>query len=185
MLGRFSDPPFAEYYKDPLFYKPSYVACFSMDHFGGDMEKTCLCCKNKFIEHSRQRDQKYCSRSECRRLRKRRWQREKMAKDSAYRENQAAAQRQWCSKNKGYWREYRRKNPAYAEQNRQKQRERNRRRRSGAVIAKMDASGAQKALSPGRYRLMPLCNGGIAKMDALIVEIGIISRGYGLELQGP
>jgi len=123
-------------------------------------------------------------RSECQRARKRKWQREKRAKDSAYRDNQAAAQREWCSRNKGYWREYRRRNPAYTERNRQQQRERNRRRRSGAKIAKMDASGAKHIISSGRYQLVPLCNGVIAKMDAVIVEIDVVSMGCSMGVQG-
>jgi len=122
------------------------------------MEKTCSFCKREPLTNHRLLNQQYCSRPECQRARKRRWQKEKLAKDSAYRENQAAAQKGWCRRNKDYWKEYRRRNPAYAERNRQKQRERNRRRRSGCEIA---------------------------KMDALIVEIGVISRGCSIETQGP
>jgi hypothetical protein len=158
---------------------------FLIDCSGGDMEKTCVCCKRKFVPHSRLCNQQYCSRSECQRARKRKWQREKLAKDSAYRDNQAAAQREWCSRNKGYWREYRRRNPVYTERNRIGQRERNRLRRSGPEIAKMDASGAEHIISSGRYRLVPLCNGVIAKMDALIVEIDVVSRGCSMGVQGP
>lgn len=149
------------------------------------MEKTCVCCKRKFVPHSRLCNQQYCSRSECQRARKRKWQREKLAKDSAYRDNQAAAQREWCSRNKGYWREYRRRNPVYTERNRIGQRERNRLMRSGAKIAKMDASGAKTIISSGRYQLVPLCNGVIAKMDAVIVEIEVVSRGCSMGVQGP
>ena len=122
------------------------------------MEKTCVCCKRKFVPNPRLCNQQYCSRSECQRARKRKWQREKLAKDSAYRDNQAAAQREWCSRNKGYWRDYRRRNPVYTERNRIGQRERNRLRRSGPEIA---------------------------KMDALIVEIDVVSRGCSMGVQGP
>jgi hypothetical protein len=75
-----------------------------------------------------------------------------LANDRDYRDNQAEAQRQWRSRNKDYWDQYRKQNPAYTERNRMAQKERNRRRRSGA---------------------------GIAKMDELIVELGVISRGCG------
>ena len=61
------------------------------------------------------------------------------------------------------------------------QKERNRRRRSGAEIAKMDELKGKTLIPSGRYRLVPLCNGGIAKMDELIVELGVISRGCGFE----
>lgn len=112
------------------------------------MEKTCLCCKKRFDRHPAVPDQQYCSDADCQKARKRKWQKEKLASDSDYRANQAEAQRQWRSRNRGYWREYRRRNPAYMERNRMGQRERNRGRRSGS---------------------------GIAKMDELIVEIGVIS----------
>jgi hypothetical protein len=157
---------------------------FLIDCCGGDMEKTCACCKREFIPRPAVRNQQYCGDPECQKTRKRKWQREKLAKDSAYRDNQASAQREWCSRNKGYWREYRRRNPTYTERNRIGQRERNRLRRSVPGIAKMDASGAKNIISSGRYRLVPLCNGVIAKMDALIVQIDVVSRGCSMGVQG-
>ncbi len=131
------------------------------------------------------RNQQYCSDSECQKTRKRKWQKEKLANDREYRDNQAAAQKEWCSRNKGYWKEYRKRNAGYAEGNRILQRERNRRRRSKSQIAKMDASGAENIISSGCYRLMPLCNGVIAKMDELIVKIDVISSGCSIAVQGP
>jgi hypothetical protein len=150
---------------------------------GGDMEKTCACCKKIFITNPGISNQQYCGRPECQRARKRKWQSEKLVKDSAYRDNQAAAQKEWCRRNKNYWRRYREKNPVYTECNRLRQRERNRRRRS--KIAKMDASGAENTISSGRYRLVPLSRGVIAKMDALIVKIDVVSRGCTMQVQGP
>jgi hypothetical protein len=129
------------------------------------MEKSCLYCKKRFKPHPAVPDQEYCSDPECQKIRKRRWQKEKLAKDSDYRENQAEAQKQWRSRNRDYWRQYRERNPAYTEKNRIGQRERNRRRRSG--------SG-----------LVPFCNLGIAKMDELIVELGVISGDCRLGVEG-
>jgi len=43
----------------------------------------------------------------------------------------------------------------------------------------MDESTPQNLIVSGRYRLVPLCNGQIAKMDELIVEIGVLSRHCG------
>jgi hypothetical protein len=149
------------------------------------MEKTCAWCKRRFIPHPAVRHQRYCSDPECQKTRKRDWQREKLAKDSDYRQNQAAAQREWRSRNGGYWREYRKRNPAYTEGNRIRQRERNRRRRSGAGIAKMDELKEKNIITSGHYRLVPLCNPGIAKMDELIVEIAVIARGCSMGVQGP
>jgi len=131
------------------------------------------------------RHQQYCSDPGCQKIRKRDWQREKLVKDSDYRQNQAAAQREWRSRNGDYWREYRKRNPAYTEGNRIRQRERNRRRRSGARIAKMDELRGKSVIRSGRYRLVPICNPGVAKMDELIVEIGVIARGCSMGVQGP
>lgn len=149
------------------------------------MEKPCLCCRRAFNPHPAVRHQGYCSDPECQKTRKRDWQREKLAKDSDYRQNQAAAQREWRSRNGDYWREYRKRNPAYTEGNRIRQRERNRRRRSGAGIAKMDELKGKSVIISGHYRLVPICNPGIAKMDELIVEIGVIARGCSMRGQGP
>ena len=146
------------------------------------MEKTCLYCQKRFIPHPAVRDQQYCSNRECQRARKRKWQKEKLSRDRDYRANQAEAQRQWRSRNQGYWKEYRRKNPAYTERNRIRQRERNRFGRSGSGIAKMDELKGKTVIPSGRYRLVPLCNVGIAKMDELIVELGVISRGCGVQV---
>jgi hypothetical protein len=107
-----------------------------------------------------------------------------LARDSDYRANQAEAQRQWRGRNKDYWREYRRRNRAYTERNRVDQRKRNLRRRSGEEIAKMDELKGKTLIPSGRYRLVPVCNAEIAKMDELIVEIGIISRGCSLGMEG-
>jgi hypothetical protein len=70
------------------------------------------------------------------------------------------------------------------ERNRMGQKERNRRRRSGSGIAKMDELTGKSVIRSGRYRLVPLCNPEIANMDELIVEIGIISDGCNVEGQG-
>ena len=148
------------------------------------MEKTCLCCKKPFNPHPAVRYQRYCRDPECQRTRKSNWQKERLARDPDYRANQAEAQRQWRSRNKGYWREYRRRNPAYTETNRLRQRERNRRRRSGGEIAKMDELKGKTVIRSGRYRLVPLGNPGIAKMDELIVEIGVISGGCPFGAEG-
>jgi hypothetical protein len=136
------------------------------------MEKTCPHCGKKFLPHPAVVDQQYCGNADCQKARKRTWQREKLSHDADYRENQAAAQRAWRSRNSHYWRQYRTKNPGYREKNRLRQRQRNRQRR---MIAKMDELETKTLVSPGRYRLVPLY-GTIAKMDELIVEIGVITK---------
>lgn len=139
------------------------------------MEKTCACCSQKFIPLPTVHNQQYCSEPECQKTRKRRWQKRKLVSDSAYRENQSDAQKEWRKKNSNYWKKYRERNPAYTERNRFLQRDRNRMRKKGPpVIAKMDELTPRNTIASGRYRLVPLCNPGIAKMDALIVELGVI-----------
>lgn len=148
------------------------------------MDKTCECCKKWFAPRPTVRNQRYCSTPECQKERKLRWQRRKLAHDNDYRKNQAAAQQAWRAKNSDYWKEYRKKHPDYAERNRIKQRERNKKRRPPpeVVIAKMDESTPRNNIVSGQYRLVPLCNGKIAKMDEFIVEIGVISRHCGVQL---
>jgi hypothetical protein len=41
----------------------------------------------------------------------------------------------------------------------------------------MDELRGETLVPSGRYRLVPLSNEGIAKMDELIVEIGVIPEG--------
>jgi hypothetical protein len=48
----------------------------------------------------------------------------------------------------------------------------------------MDELRGKSVIRSGRYRLVPLCNLGIAKMDELIVEIGVISGGCGFGVGG-
>jgi len=43
------------------------------------------------------------------------------------------------------------------------------------VIAKMDASMPESSINSGRYLLSMVDGGMIAKMDALVVEINVIS----------
>jgi hypothetical protein len=48
----------------------------------------------------------------------------------------------------------------------------------------MDELKEETLILSGRYRLVPLCNEGIAKMDELIVELGVISGDYGFGVAG-
>ena len=130
----------------------------------------CLHCGNEFIPHPAVANQRYCRSADCQKARKKKWQKEKLKNDPDYKENQTAAQKAWCERNRHYWREYRKRNPRYREQNRLQQRKRDRQRR---MIAKMDELPAKSLVSPGRYRLVPLY-GKVAKMDELIVEIGVV-----------
>jgi len=143
--------------------------------------RKCKHCQQFFCPRPQNPDQQYCSERECQRARKRIWHKNKLLSDPEYHADQSAAQSCWCENNPDYWRKYREKNPEYVTRNRERQRERNRRRRgqdTGQMpIAKMDASMAERSITPGRYLLTMVESGLIAKMDALIVEINVVSGG--------
>ena len=135
--------------------------------------KYCAACGQAFHPRSHAPRQSYCQKSECQRERKRRWQRDKLRNDPDYRENQARAQRAWNDRNPEYWREYRASHQEYVERNRAQQKKRNTVR--NGVIAKMDVSNPQQGLSSGVYLLSRIAEPEIAKMDAWMVEITLLS----------
>jgi hypothetical protein len=147
--------------------------------------RRCAACGELFTPRRNVPGQKYCSKPECQRERRRRWQRQKLKEDPDYRANQAAAQRRWRERHPEYWRRYRQTHPAYTERNRKQQRKRNRNRAQAATgpsapaIAKMDAYKGQTIVASGTYRLIPVSGRDIAKMDAYLVEMQVLSRGYG------
>ncbi len=146
---------------------------------------SCAHCRRSFLPSPRLKDrQSYCSRQDCQRARKRRWTRQKLARDEAYRENQARAARHWRGRNSGYWREYRKRNPEYTARNRESQKRRNQRRSARdrvdiAGIANMDSIGPKEGALSGMYRLVPVQREMIANMDSIIVEIRSVPGTYG------
>ncbi len=140
-------------------------------------ERRCLSCGARFNPRRQTPGQQYCSEKACQRERRRRWQSEKQRTDADYRDNHCRAQQAWAAKHGRYWRAWREKHPEYCERNRAQQQFRNQRRRA-AVIAKMDASGADLSVPSGVYRLVPAAGGEIAKMDAWTVRIAVIARPY-------
>ncbi len=71
---------------------------------GGCMaKKRCKFCRCLFTLTKRNPDQMYCSKPDCQKTRKRRWQKKKMLEDEAYRLNQKDAQRRWTEKTPDYW----------------------------------------------------------------------------------
>ena len=146
-------------------------------------------CKNKdcvkpyFLPHAKVPNQQYCSNPDCQKARRRDWQRRKRASiDDDYKDNQERAQETWVKNNPNYWKNYREKNPEYAERNRSLQKIRNLRYRhrlkfeNGKLdkIAKMDAYGQQKQILTGYYTLYPILIDPIAKMDGVLVKIDVI-----------
>jgi hypothetical protein len=148
------------------------------------MERTrCAACGNGFTPQRPVANQRYCSKGECQRERRRRWQRQKLREDPDYRANQSAAQGRWRERHRDYWRRYRQSHPDYTARNRAQQRQRNRRKAqvvtgpSASGIAKMDVCEAQTLVVSGTYRLIPVAGPGIAKMDAYVVEMRVLSAG--------
>jgi len=139
--------------------------------------KHCAGCGDAFHPRPQTPKQAYCPSLACQRERRRRWQRERRQSDPAYRDNQSRAQASWAARHPEYWREYRRTHPQYSERNSAMQRERDARRRV-RVLAKMDASTAVSPVPSGTYRLTPVTPEKLAKMDAWMVEITVVSAAY-------
>ena len=144
-------------------------------------KRRCAACGCLFEPRRNVPQQRYCSKRACQRTRRRRWQRQKLKADADYRANQAAAQQRWRERHPDYWRRYRQTHPEYAARNRERQRTRNRRQRSATTgpspppIANMDAYRSKKPIRSGTYRLVPVVTGEIAKMDAYVVEMRVLS----------
>ena len=133
-------------------------------------------CRSHFVPDPRVKNQWYCGKKECQRLRKRRWQHAKMKTDPDYRKNQQESQQCWVEQNRDYWRKYRANHPPYVERNRflQKGRDQKRRRQ---MLAKMDASQELYPVPPGTYYLLP-AKGDLAKMDPISHKYFVIPQAY-------
>lgn len=133
--------------------------------------RCCLGCAKSFHPRAQCPNQKYCSKLACQQTRKRRWHRNKMDTDPSYRANQKDAQSKWLSSHTGYWRGYRAEHPDYVDRNRAQQRKRD----QASRLAKMDVSIGESSIPSGRYRLTPVHTSDLAKTDAWMVNISVIS----------
>lgn len=136
--------------------------------------RRCECCGVEFRPCPQVRDQRRCGEPRCQRWRKQRWKAMKLASDADDADNQAQAQRRWCTGHARYWRDWRSRHPEYCAQNRVRQRARDRRRR-GDDLAKSDAIEAKVPIRSGTYRLTPAASEDLAKSDAITVEITVVS----------
>ena len=158
------------------------------------MEQVCagIHCGRLYMPNPKVKNQHYCSRPECQRERKAEWHKRKLRTDTEYRQNRSAAQQGWRKRHPDYWRNNRRAHPDYRERNRVLQRARNQQARSpdvpaeppGVDIAKMDSAVVAKTdalggLLSGTYQLIPMVPGVIAKTDALLVQLSVLSSAYG------
>jgi hypothetical protein len=139
--------------------------------------KQCSGCGKAFHPRPQTPDQTYCSSAGCQRERRRRWQKARRQSDPDYRDNQSRAQASWAKRHRDYWRDYRQTHPQYRERNRALQHERDARRRE-RVLAKMDVSAGDSSVPSGTYRLIPVGPEDLAKMDAWMVQITVVSRPY-------
>jgi hypothetical protein len=137
----------------------------------------CAFCGREVPANPRIRNQTHCNRKECRKDKKKLWQRQKMATDADYKANQRDCAKAWRNRNPDYWKQYRKNHPQAAEQNRLKQQARNAKRRR---IAKMDTLCPLSEVSPGTYYLVPeeVRDRVIAKMDASVQKIALILMPY-------
>lgn len=140
--------------------------------------KRCKSCGRQFRPHPQVPNQAYCSAPECQRDRRRNSQKMKRRNDPDYRDNDSRYNKDWAAQHPEYWKRYRDDHTDYADRNRQLQRNRNQKQRT-IKIAKVDVSTQFSSLPSGRYRLTPMLNDGIAKVDAWIVEITVLSTNYG------
>jgi len=142
--------------------------------------KKCIHCGREFRPNPRVKNHNYCNDRTCQRARRARWQREKMAQDIDYRENQRQYEREWQARHPGYSRNYRARHPEYVKRNRLQQIKRNNSRSkdgSDKMIAKMDS--LISALFPRKrqlYKLVPQEGRVLAKMDSLVVNLVPINR---------
>jgi len=141
----------------------------------------CINCGKIWNTPLRNPNRAYCNSSVCQKVRKRIWQQQKIASDPDYKANQRDAKKVWQNANPDYCNTYRKKNDAYTQKNRIRQAERNQKRRvhlqnqAANLIAKMDASKANNVMNTGVYQLIPVTDGKIAKMDALIVQLTVMT----------
>ena len=140
--------------------------------------RRCAACDRAFRPRAQVPHQRYCALAACQRERRRRWQQSKVHADADYRANQREAQRAWADGHGEYWREYRASHPDYTDRNRLEQQRRRGRHRRATRLAKMDASASIHPVPSGTYRLVPEAEGDLAKKDAWMVRLTVISTDY-------
>jgi hypothetical protein len=83
----------------------------------------CKNCQRQIIPNPRLKFQYYCRSKKCQRRRKADWHQRRLESDSEYAGRQKKAQKHWQQENPGYWKEYRARKKAYADHNRERQKE--------------------------------------------------------------
>ncbi len=139
----------------------------------------CTHCSKKFTPNPKVKNQEYCGSRDCQKARRAKWQREKRARDPAYKDNQRRCWQEWLKRHPGYYKSYRSQNPEYTERNRllQNRRDMQRRKNGPELLAKMDPLNKTRYPREGQlYGLVPQGGKVLAKMDSLIVKVISINR---------
>jgi len=92
-------------------------------------ERRCRYCQKVFQPSKFQPRHVVCGESGCQQKRRTDYHKEKIASDPEYREGCRDSPRKWRARNPEYWKQYRQKNPAGVERNRQQQKLRDRKRK--------------------------------------------------------
>ena len=114
----------------------------------------CANCGRMVTANPRVKNQKYCNRKACQRVRKNKWKQSKITSDQDYKNDQRDYHKQWIEQHPGYYRHYRKQNKGYCDRNRELQKKRDKKRRLKRSC-KRDALKQLSVIKPGTYRLIP------------------------------
>lgn len=133
----------------------------------------CIHCGRPFKPNPRVKNQKYCRKQACQRVRQTNWYRKALARDPEYKDNQRRCQKEWHERHPGYYRKYRESHPEYVQRNRQLQLKRNARiRNNGKMVAKIDSLSKPFFSRKGElFRVIPHGNNVVAKIDSFVVKL--------------
>lgn len=134
------------------------------------------CGQEKPSEPRQKGNQKFCGEPVCQRVRKARWQKNKMQTDTTYHAQQLDCLQRWRKERPldRYQNQYLQTHAEYVAENRRKQSLRNRKRHVEApseMIVKMDALSQVES---DTYIMRPLTSEKIVKMDAFVVELKVL-----------
>jgi hypothetical protein len=141
----------------------------------------CPYCHDPFDPSPFHPEQTVCTSPECQRRRRSEYHRDKIARDSGYRQSCFDSQKKWRDNHPDYQCSYRSKHESYVEQNRQKQQRRNQKRRL-AVIVKNNLAIDLKRLSARVWMTGPgldeIVKNNLAISQVMIFQTFGESRGH-------
>ena len=136
-------------------------------------QRQCRFCQKPFQPSRYHPEQTACSESPCQQQRRAESRQKKLAKDPEYREVCRDSSRKWRASNPDYWKQYRARNPASTERNRERQHQRDDRQRL-FDLANNNVALDLKPLIASVYILGPagvdLANNNLASAKLLILQ---------------